>query len=180
MGEMSWAVTLGEQTFDLILRDSEERGVYILEISGEDDQSGCTPVSLQHVYGDKYLITLGNRTAPVFICRTTRGYRTVLYGHEFTAEVEEARLFKLKKEMAALRGSEGPVDVIAPMPGLVLSVEVEQGQQVSGGSGVAVVESMKMENEIRATHDGIVERVMVEAGQVVDKGETLVRIVPPE
>ena len=63
------------------------------------------------------------------------------------------------------------------MPGLVLSIEVEQGAFISEGDGVAIVESMKMENLIKSSIGGKVDKVLVEAGQVVDRGDPLVRIV---
>lgn len=179
MAEVVWAVVLGGQVFELSLAKGAEDGSFLLEVASGEGRSGQTPVSLEHVYGDKYQIRMGNRSAPVFISRTAAGYRTVLYGHEFSARVEEARLYRLKEEMAVLMGGGGPTDVVAPMPGLVLSIEVEEGQEVTAGQGVAVVESMKMENEIRAQAGGVVEKVIVEPGQAVDKGETLVRIVEP-
>jgi pyruvate carboxylase subunit B len=63
--------------------------------------------------------------------------------------------------------------VVAPMPGLILKVEVEVGQAVKAGQGVVVVEAMKMENELKAPADGVVARIEVQPGQTVDKGATL-------
>ncbi len=64
--------------------------------------------------------------------------------------------------------------IVAPMPGLVLKVEVEVGQAVKAGQGVVIVEAMKMENELKAPADGVVARVEVQPGQTVEKGATLV------
>ena len=64
------------------------------------------------------------------------------------------------------------------MPGLVVLIEVTEGQHVEAGDGLVVIESMKMENEIRAPSAGVVEQVLVGQGDAVDKGETLVRMVP--
>jgi biotin carboxyl carrier protein len=66
--------------------------------------------------------------------------------------------------------------VKAPMPGLVLRLEVEVGQRVEPGTGVVVLEAMKMENEIKAQGSGVVAAIHVEAGQAVDKGTPLVEI----
>lgn len=63
--------------------------------------------------------------------------------------------------------------VLAPMPGLVVRVEVEPGQHVRAGQGVVVVEAMKMENELKAPADGTVARIEVQPGQTVEKGATL-------
>jgi pyruvate carboxylase subunit B len=62
------------------------------------------------------------------------------------------------------------------MPGLVLRVEVEVGQPVVPGSGLVVLEAMKMENEIRAPGPGRVRAVLVKAGQTVEKGSPLVEL----
>lgn len=66
--------------------------------------------------------------------------------------------------------------VKAPMPGLVVRVEVSEGAQVEAGAGLVVVEAMKMENEIRASHRGVVEAVHVKAGDRVEKDAPLVTL----
>ena len=66
----------------------------------------------------------------------------------------------------------------APMPGLVVRVEVTQGQVVKVGEGLVVVEAMKMENELRATRPGVVQTIHVAAGQTVAKGASLVTLGP--
>ncbi len=180
MAEVIWAVSLGGQVFELELHSTAREGVWDLELSGTGAGSGRTPVSLRHVHGSKYLISLGNRTAPIFLNRCDEGYHTVLYGHDFTAAVEEARLFNLKQEMAARKGTDGPVEVTAPMPGLVLTVEVAVDDRVEEGDGLLVVESMKMENEVRSPSAGIVKAIAVEQGQTVDRGAVMMKIVPAE
>jgi biotin carboxyl carrier protein len=66
--------------------------------------------------------------------------------------------------------------VKAPMPGLVVRVEVREGQRVEAGAGLVVVEAMKMENELRAVRPGMVSRVHVTPGQTVDRGTPLVTL----
>ena len=64
----------------------------------------------------------------------------------------------------------------APMPGLVVRVEVSEGQAVEAGQGLVVVEAMKMENELRSTVKGVVEHVHVKPGERVEKGAALVSL----
>lgn len=64
--------------------------------------------------------------------------------------------------------------VVAPMPGLIVRVNVSPGDTVAAGQGLVVVEAMKMENELKAPADGVVARVSVEAGAAVEKGAVLV------
>lgn len=73
-------------------------------------------------------------------------------------------------------GTQGSVKVAAPMPGTILSVKVSVGQQVKKGDTVAVLEAMKMENEIPAPQDGTVSSVDVSNGATVETGATLVTL----
>ncbi len=62
------------------------------------------------------------------------------------------------------------------MPGRIISVSVNAGQQVTAGQAVLVMESMKMENTISATKDGTVTAVLVEEGDSVQHGQTMIEI----
>jgi biotin carboxyl carrier protein len=95
-----------------------------------------------------------------------------LGAERFTADAVDERT----RAIRAMTGGDADVadlTVVAPMPGLVVRVEVEVGQAVKAGQGVIVVEAMKMENELKAPSDGIVARIEVKPGQTVDKGATL-------
>jgi biotin carboxyl carrier protein len=79
---------------------------------------------------------------------------------------------------AAAAPSGGAADsaVLAPMAGMVLSVKVKVGDQVSAGDELLVLEAMKMENAITAHRSGTVKRVAVDAQQVVNQDDVLVEI----
>lgn len=68
----------------------------------------------------------------------------------------------------------------APMPGMVIKVSVSEGSEVGPGDGLVVVEAMKMEHEMRAAFDAIVEKVYVRPGQQVDAFQPLVELKPKE
>lgn len=63
--------------------------------------------------------------------------------------------------------------ITAPMQGTILEVMVEEGQEIEGGDVVCILEAMKMENHIAATHDAVVGSVAVSAGDVVELGQVL-------
>ncbi|MCB0481544.1 MAG: biotin/lipoyl-binding protein [Flavobacteriales bacterium] len=65
-------------------------------------------------------------------------------------------------------------DIKAPMPGLVLSINVKEGTTVKKGETVLVLEAMKMENSIKSTFDGVVKSVLVKTGQAVEKNQVLI------
>mgnify|MGYP002396478750 CR=1 FL=1 len=66
-------------------------------------------------------------------------------------------------------------DVKAPMPGLILKVEVEDGQEVTKGDTLMILEAMKMENVIKATGEGTVLSVKVNEGDTVEKNQVLIQ-----
>jgi pyruvate carboxylase subunit B len=82
-------------------------------------------------------------------------------------------------------GGRGPAaarvtEIRAPMPGLVIAVEVEDGQSVAAGEGIAIIEAMKMENEITAPAAGRVRAIAIAPGEAVERGALLCRIEPLE
>jgi len=79
-----------------------------------------------------------------------------------------------KAPPAAPAGAAGAVAVKAPMPGNILDVKVKAGDSVKAGDVLAILEAMKMENEIVAPQDGTVASVNVNKGDTVNSGDTLV------
>ncbi|HKI00993.1 MAG TPA: biotin/lipoyl-containing protein [Thermoanaerobaculia bacterium] len=82
-------------------------------------------------------------------------------------------LTHLAAQTRGAKGGRRRQTVKAYMPGRVVTLLVEEGQDVTAGQGVLVLEAMKMENEIRAEHDGTVTKVHVQPGQAVDLGNPL-------
>lgn len=67
-------------------------------------------------------------------------------------------------------------DIRAPMPGLVLNIMVQPGQEVVHGDPLLVLEAMKMENVIKSHGEGVVKAIKVEKGTAVDKGAVLIEL----
>ena len=69
--------------------------------------------------------------------------------------------------------------LMAKMPGKVVKVLTEQGCLVKKGQALIIIEAMKMENELKATFDGIVDKIHVVSGQNINAGETLISLRNP-
>ena len=97
-------------------------------------------------------------------------------GARHRVEVVDERARAIRSMTGQSSGPRGPAPIRAPMPGLVTRVEVQSGDMVRAGQGVVVIEAMKMENELRADADAVVESVLVTPGQAVEKGTVLVQL----
>ena len=128
-----------------------------------------TPVSL---------LTVGERVYRVVARRgDERGrYAVSLDGHTFAVEALDERTRAIRDLSGAGGAAAGPAPLVAPMPGLVVRVNVAVGDQVAAGQGLVVMEAMKMENELRAASAGTVRAVHAQPGAAVNKGAVLVEL----
>jgi pyruvate carboxylase subunit B len=149
--------------------DAAQASVDGIDTSARIDAVEGTPVRVVRI-GDavhRIVVRPGDR----------RGRYTIWidgFRHEIDALDERTRA--IQDLAAASAGPRGPAPLIAPMPGLIVRVSASPGQRVTAGTGLVVMEAMKMENELRAIADGTVKAVHARAGQAVEKGMVLVEL----
>jgi pyruvate carboxylase subunit B len=114
------------------------------------------------------------RTFPML--RGEDGWAVQVGGESWTVSVIDERTEQLQAMTGGRAQAQKGGVVKAPMPGLVLRLEVELGQRVEPGTGVVVLEAMKMENEIRSSVAGVVTAIQVSPGEAVEKGAPLVEL----
>ena len=118
-----------------------------------------------------------------------KNYTITVNGKSYEVSVEErggasapvtpvaaAPVAPVAKAAPAASGSEGRVKVVAPMSGKILGIKVSPNQAVKKGEVVAVLEAMKMENDIVALEDGTIASINVNVGDSVETNQTLVTI----
>ena len=88
----------------------------------------------------------------------------------FAVEVRDPRSLRSRTRTGDDRG---PRKITAPMPGKVVRLLVHEGDEVEPGRGVAVVEAMKMQNEIKSPKKGIIQKILVSEGATVNAGDVL-------
>ncbi len=168
---MRYHVTVGERTFQVDL------GADDLRVDGRPVDASLAHTDGSPVHG----LRVDSATYRLVADRGARG-RWILHlrGRSVHAEVLDERTKAIRDMVGAGAGALGPRPILAPMPGMVLKVEVVEGDVVQAGQGIVIVEAMKMENELRATGPGRVTRVHVRPGQAVEKDQVLVEVETEE
>ena len=154
-----------------------------------DHNSRSFPIDLTPS-GRSYLVVLGDRSVDVELLRAEEGKLELLVdGERVTAYIStdgakrwvtvHGRTLVLTRSTGVGRKSAGhdhASALTAPMPGVVRSVNVSEGESVGRGQTLVVLEAMKMEIRIQAKGDGTVRKLSVRQGQTVERGQVLVEI----
>jgi pyruvate carboxylase subunit B len=169
---------------------SEERSTYFARIGEETREvvveDGCVLVDgmslradLATLFGsDRRHLRLDGRSLPLFARRNERGWVVELEGRHFEVTVEDERARRIRELAAQVAPVRTTRVLKAPMPGLIVRVEVTEGQEVEPGDGLVVMEAMKMENELRAEAPVRVSSIEVRAGQAVERDTVLLKMEP--
>lgn len=123
-----------------------------------------------------YSLLIGGKSYEAYIYPEEKEWQVLLRGQQYKATVEDEREKRLKSAGSA-RAETGEFHLKAPMPGLVVSVPVEEGQAVKKGQVLVILESMKMQNELKSPRDGTVHRIRVRAGESVEQRQTLLSVM---
>jgi acetyl/propionyl-CoA carboxylase alpha subunit len=151
----------------------------MLKISGKEVyefEQGDSGADLVQIGSDRYHLIHNSRAFLIEVVKKNEQTK------EFVLKVNN-RIYKLKaqndidlllEKLGMEKSSEAAVsDLKAPMPGLVLSLEVEEGQEVPKGGNLMILEAMKMENIIKAPADVVVKQIKCTKGEAVEKGQIL-------
>jgi propionyl-CoA carboxylase alpha chain len=167
---MLYHVTIGGRTLQVEL----EGGV--VRVEGEELHG----VELATLPGTSVRHLLADGVSSTIIARRDEGaWELHVDGWPVRAEVIDERTRAIQAMTGRATGPGGPKPVRAPMPGLVVRIDVSVGDSVRAGQPVVAMEAMKMENELKAESSGVVARLLVEPGKAVQKGDVLVEFEPP-
>jgi pyruvate carboxylase subunit B len=153
----------------VVLLDGE-----IARVEGSEARARLTEVEGR----PERMLTLGDEVHRVLV-RPGEGrgrYTLWVDGFRFEVEALDERSRAIRELAASTAKPSGPAPLVAPMPGMIVRVQVTEGEVVQPGQGLVVMEAMKMENELRATAAGAVRRVHVVAGTAVEKGALLLEM----
>ncbi|HEY2064633.1 MAG TPA: biotin/lipoyl-containing protein [Gemmatimonadaceae bacterium] len=124
------------------------------------------------------MVTIGDEVHRVVVRRgPTRGRYTLwLDGFRYEVEALDERSRAIRELSGVSAAASGPAPLVAPMPGMIVRVQVQVGDIVQVGQGLVVMEAMKMENELRATSAGTVKAVHAQPATAVEKGAVLLEL----
>ena len=140
--------------------------------------------------GKNYNVMVGDKSSLVEIIKSENGKSDLLIdGQHITAYVSldgakrwvtvNGKTFLLTKSSGTKRGGgkhEHSGNLSAPMPGQIRAVNVKEGEAVTKGQTLVVLEAMKMEIRVQAPRDGLVSSVSVQVGQTVEREQALIEI----
>ena len=116
-------------------------------------------------------LLIGGKSYEVRREQTIAGETMSIGTKKYAAELRDPR--SLRGHLAESGAAAGKKKIVAPMPGKIVRVLVQEQMEVQAGQGLVVVEAMKMQNELKSPKQGIVQKVMAVEGANVNAGDVL-------
>jgi biotin carboxyl carrier protein len=165
---MKYVTTINEREFTVEILDERH-----LAVDGVAYEIDFVPVSNQPVYS----LIVNGESFDAHVYPDEEVWQVLFQGNVYTAQVEDEREKRLRAALSGTALEQEEFHLKAPMPGMVVSVPVQAGQVVKKGDVLLILESMKMQNELRSPRDGSVGRVRVASGDRVEKKDTLLSVI---
>jgi len=165
---VKYFIDVNDETREVVI--TERAGQVHISVDGE-------PLELSYEEADQHgqvIVLSGGRSYGLSIEGNGEEVHVTLAGHQYRLAIEDEREHAARAAERERLGGGG--DVTAVMPGVVVDVLVQPGDEVAEGQPLLILEAMKMQNEIAAPAAAIVEVVQVEAGTAVAAGAKLVTL----
>ena len=165
---MKYVTSIGEREF--IIEILDERNIIV---DGTPVEVDFDAVSDQPVYS----LLVDGQSYEAYVYPSEEGWQVLLHGTLYPASVEDEREKRLRAALGSQVADREEYHLRAPMPGLVVSIPVTEGQHIERGEVLLVLESMKMQNELKSPRAGKVSRVRVKTGDSVEQRQPLLSVV---
>lgn len=164
---MKYIATIDEKEFSVEIIDEKH-----VNINGKIYEVDFESVSGQPVYS----LIVDGKSHEAYVRENEDEWQVLLRGRLYAARVEDEREKRLRAAAGEGVAETGEFHLKAPMPGLVVAIPIEEGQEVKKGQVLLVLESMKMQNELKAPRDGIINRIKVKTGESVEQRQALLSV----
>jgi len=164
---MKYVTSTGDESFEI-------------EINGENDllvNGQRMLIDFRSVVGQSvYSLIVNGKSYEALVQPTEEGLEVLLHGQLFQVSIEDERQRRLRQSTGSTTVRRGEFHLKSPMPGLIVTVHVREGQEVKTGDRMIVLESMKMQNEISSPTDGTVRTLRIKPGDSVDQNQVLLTL----
>ena len=134
-------------------------------------------VDFESVVGQPvYSLIVDGKSHESYVQLTDDIWQVLLRGRLYPVTVEDEREKRLRAAAGGGVAESGEYNLKAPMPGLVVAIPVSEGQEVKRGEVLLILESMKMQNELKSPRDGKVNRIKVKPGESVEQKQPLLSV----
>jgi biotin carboxyl carrier protein len=162
---MKYITTVDGVNFEVELLDKNR-----VSVNGKIFEVDFEEVSGQLIFS----LIVNGKSYEVHISEDEDVWHVLIQGTLYTTEVIDEREKRLRAASGEKALSRGEFVLQAPMPGLVVKVPVKEGDQVKKGSVLVILESMKMQNELKSPREGTVSQVTIKEGDNVEKKDVMV------
>lgn len=162
---MAYIVKIDDKEFKC---DIEKSGnSYAVSLNGKNIQ-----VEIADIDKEALTLIINNRLYQIHIGQENK---IIVDREEYTFEVVDEKIARVLKAGADAAHKKETI-ITAPMPGLVIEVEIKEGDTVKKGQGLLIIEAMKMQNELKVPREGFIKKIFVQKGQTVNSNDKLIII----
>ncbi len=164
---MKYITTLDETEYSIEIIDEHH-----VSINGRVLEMDFESVSGQPVFS----LIIDGKSFECYVYETDEELQVLMRGRLYHLTVEDEREKRLRAAAGSGVVESGEYNMKAPMPGLVVSIAIREGDKVEKGQVLVILESMKMQNELKSPKAGTVSRIRVKQGETVEQRQTLLSV----
>ncbi len=164
---MKYIATIDDKDYVVEIGDDKN-----ISLNGQTCEIDFASVSDQPIFS----LLINGKSYEAFVYPQDDEWQVLLLGRLYSVRVEDVREKRLRAAAGGKAVERSEFHLKAPMPGLVVAVPVQEGQQVGKGDVLVILESMKMQNELKSPRDGVVARLRISVGDSVEQSQTLLSV----
>jgi biotin carboxyl carrier protein len=164
---MKYQTRIGEQTYEVEVLDERH-----LVLNGTPYEVDFASIGDQAVFS----LLINGRSYEAHAVRQDDGWQILLHGEMYEATVEDEQAVRARALARPGAVESGEYSLRSPMPGLIVRILASVGQTVEKGAPLVILESMKMQNELRSQKAGTVREIRIEPNQTVEQNQVLIVI----
>jgi biotin carboxyl carrier protein len=165
---MKYITTIADREYGIEIIDDNQ-----ILVDGVAYEIDFESISGQPVFS---LLIAGN-SHEAYVYPDEEKWEVHLQGIQYRVVVEDEREKRLRSSFGSSPVQTGEYYLKAPMPGLVISIQVKENQVIAQGEVLVILESMKMQNELKSPRDGIISRIRVKESDSVERKQTLLSVI---